>query len=555
MSSKQKRVYVIGHRNPDTDSVVSAAALADLRKNMGHTEYVAARAGKINPQTEYIFNRFKVPVPEYVPDLVPKVEYYMPPTNDTVNCKTSLWNAISQMEACSSKVLPVVDDEGHYHSLLHYNAFSKNILKTLDPERSSALITSITLMQETLNAQPLVTFNEDEIFKCDILVAASQFESFKQILDMQASENSVVITGDRTDIQEYCIEKGIRALIMSAGSIMSKELREKAEKHNVSVLISPYDAASTAMLSVYATPVSAMADRTIQPVKATDIVRRIKSHLSQSPSRTLPVISDDAKVIGTISEGDLLQEANIDITLVDHNEQTQAVEGIENYKILEIIDHHRLGNLSTRDPITFINKPVGATATIITNLYRENRVPISKAIASILLSGILADTLTLHSATTTDIDRETAEFLSNVTNLDIDKLGMDIAQAAGQICGRSASEVIHQDMKEYTEDGFNFTVSQIEIDNPDELVTRKEEFVKELDIERRSSKALFCSLMVTDITRLTSVMLISGDPAFLQSIGFPKREESVYMLKDIVSRKKQLIPLLGEQIEKFSGKR
>ncbi|MBR6215818.1 MAG: CBS domain-containing protein, partial [Spirochaetaceae bacterium] len=314
MSSKQKRVYVIGHRNPDTDSVVSAAALADLRKNMGHEEYVAARAGKINPQTEYIFNRFKVPVPEYVPDLVPKVEYYMPPTNETVNCKTSLWNAISQMEACSSKVLPVVDDDGHYHSLLHYNAFSKNILKTLDPERSSALITSITLMQETLNAQPLVTFNEDEIFKCDILVAASQFESFKQILDMQASENSVVITGDRTDIQEYCIEKGIRALIMSAGSIMSKALREKAEKHNVSVLISPYDAATTAMLSVYATPVSAMADRTIQPVKATDIVRRIKSHLSQSPSRTLPVISDDAKVIGTISEGDLLQEANIDIT-------------------------------------------------------------------------------------------------------------------------------------------------------------------------------------------------------------------------------------------------
>ena len=182
-------------------------------------------------------------------------------------------------------------------------------------------------------------------------------------------------------------------------------------------------------------------------------------------------------------------------------------------------------------------------------------MPISKEIASILLSGILADTLTLHSSTTTDIDRETAEFLSNVTNLDIDKLGMDIAQAAGQICGRSAAEVIHQDMKEYTEDGFHFTVSQIEIDNPDELVTRKEEFVKELDIERRSSKALFCSLMVTDITRLTSVMLISGDPAFLQSIGFPKREESVYMLKDIVSRKKQLIPLLGEQIEKFSGKR
>ncbi len=555
MIPQKKRVYVIGHRNPDTDSVVSAAALADLRKNMGHAEYVAARAGKINPQTEYIFNRFKVPVPEYVPDLVPKVGYYMPATNETVNCKTSLWNAIAKMEACSTKVLPVVDDDGYYHSLLHYNAFSKNILKTLDPEKSSALITSISLMQETLNAQPLVTYKELDVFKCNILVAASEFETFKEMLDMQASENSVVITGDRIDIQEYCVKKGIRALIISSGSIMSKELREKAEKQNVSVLISPYDAASTAMLSVYATPVSAMADKTIQPVKATDIVRRIRTHLSQSPSRTLPVISDDSKVIGTISEGDLLQEANIDITLVDHNEQTQAVEGIENYKILEIIDHHRLGNLSTRNPITFINKPVGATSTIITNLYRENRVPISKEIASLLLSGILADTLTLQSATTTETDRETAEFLSNVTNIDIDKLGFEIAQAAGQISGRSAAEVIHQDMKEYQEDGFSFTVSQIEIDNPEELISRKAEFIEELDIERRASKSLFCSLMVTDITSLTSVMLISGDPAFLQVIGFPKREESVYMLRDIVSRKKQLIPLLGEQIDKFSGSR
>ncbi|NLK46475.1 MAG: putative manganese-dependent inorganic diphosphatase [Treponema sp.] len=555
MKPQQKRVYVIGHRNPDTDSVVSAVAFADLRKNMGHPEYVAARAGKINPQTEYIFNRFKVPVPEYVPDLVPKVSYYMPPINETVNCKTSLWNAIAKMESCSTKVLPVVDDEGHYHSLLHYNAFSKNILATLDPEKSSAFITSISLMQETLNAQPLITFNEHEVFKCSLLVAASQFESFKQMLNMQSSENSVVITGDRADIQEYCIEKGIRALIISTGYIMSKALREKAEKHNVSVLISPYDTASTAMLSVYATPVSTMADKAIQPVKATDFVRRIRTNLLKSPSRTLPVIADDSKVIGTISESDLLQEANIEISLVDHNEQTQAVEGIENYTILEIIDHHRLGNISTRNPITFINKPVGATSTIITNLYRENRIPISKEIASLLLSGILADTLSLHSATTTETDIEAAEFLSNVTNLDIEKLGMDIAQAAGQIYGRSAAEVIHQDMKEYQENGFTFTVSQIEIDNPDEIIARKAEFIKELDIERRATKSLFCSLMVTDITRLTSVMLISGDSAFLQVIGFPKREESVYMLKDIVSRKKQLIPLLGEQIDKFSDGR
>ena len=554
MNCEKKYVYVIGHRNPDTDSVVSAAALADLRRNLGCSNYIAARAGKVNPQTEYIFNRFKVPVPEYVPDLIPKVGYYMPDDCDTVNCQTSLWSAIAKMENCNSKVLPVVNDDGTYHSLLHYNAFAQNVIKILDPESESALITSIKLIRDTLNAQPLVIYNEEELFRSSVLVTAAQFDTFKKMLDVHMPENIIVITGDRKDVQEYCIEKKIRAIVISSGLMMDKELRAKAEKAHTSVLISPYDTASTAMFIVYATPVSVMADKTIKSVKATDFVRTIRYQLSCSPSRSLPVTDDDNRIVGVISETDLLQEANIDVALVDHNEMTQAVEGIDNYRILEVIDHHRLGNLSTRNPITFINKPVGATATIITNMYRDNHVPLTKEIASILLCGILADTLTLQSSTTTDIDRETAEYLSNITNLDIAGLGSDISLAACHVSGRSASDVIHQDMKEYSENDFKFTVSQIEVDNTNEIIGRKQEFLSELEIERRTLKGLFCSLMVTDITRLTSVMLVSCDPVFLPVLGFPKLEDSVYVLKDIVSRKKQLIPLLTEQIAKLGEK-
>lgn len=549
---KKKCVYVIGHRNPDTDSVVSAAALAALRQTQGETNYHAARAGKINPQTEYIFNRFKVSVPEYVPDLVPKVGYYMPDNFDTVTCNTSLWTALAKMESNSAKVLPIVDEDGKYHSLLHYNAFSQNILKILNPKREAALITSIDLLTQTLNAQPLVVHKANEQFKCALLIAASCTDTFKQVLSVRLPENAVVITGDRQDVQELCIDMGVRALVISTGKVLSKELQAKAEKNHVSVLISPYDSSSTAMLSVYATPVSAMADKSIAPVKATDHVRRIKKALSTTPSRCLPVIDDASRVIGIISESDLLQEPNIQLALVDHNEIAQAVEGLEQYKILEIIDHHRLGNLSTRNPITFINKPVGATATIITNLYRESRVPIAKEIACILLAGILADTLTLQSATTTEIDRETAEYLSNITNLDIASLGKDIALASSNIEGRSSSEVVHQDMKEYQEDGFRFTVSQIEVDDPNELFSRKDEFFAELDIERRANKALFTALMVTDTTRLTSFLLLSAEQQFLQVCTIPRQEDSIYILKDIVSRKKQLIPLLSEQIDRLA---
>lgn len=548
-----KTVYVIGHRNPDTDSVVAAAAYARLKQELGLTYHVAARAGKLAPQTEYIFNRFKVPVPQYIPDLLPKVGYYMNGSCDTVDEYTSLWSAVSKMEECNSKVLPVVDKEGRYKSLLHYNAFAQNVLKILNPEKETAISTSISLIQDTLSAQPIILKDEMQLFKCSILVGAAQFETFKKLLDMRKHENLIVITGDRSDVQEYCIDAGIKALVITSGFVLSKELRDKAEAKGVSVLISPYDTSATSMLIVYSSPVSVMADTDLKPVKSIDTLRKIQPFLSDSPSRCLPVINDHHKVLGIISESDLIQEANIEVILVDHNEISQAVEGVENYKIIEVIDHHRLGNLSTRYPITFINKPVGATSTIIAHLYRENRVSIPREIASLLLCGILSDTLILQSATTTDIDKETATYLANITNLDIKELGADIVTAASNIGGRSANEVIHQDMKDYTEGKHSFTVSQIEVDNTNEILLRKEEFLSELEIERRSQKALFCSLMVTDITKLTSILLIASEPVFVPYISFPKHEDSVYFVKDIVSRKKQLIPLLSEQIEKLDS--
>ena len=202
--------------------------------------------------------------------------------------------------------------------------------------------------------------------------------------------------------------------------------------------------------------------------------------------------------------------------------------------------------------ITFINKPVGATSTIVTNIYRQNRVAIPKAIASILLCGILSDTLVLKSATTTDEDRETARYLSNITDLDIETLGQEILTASSHIGNRNAAELVHQDMKEYNEGGHSFTVSQIEVNSTDEVLHRKEEFLNELNQERSTRKTLFCALMVTDITRLTSLLLVCADKEFLQVISFPRQEDSIYILKDIVSRKKQLIPLLSEQIEKLN---
>ena len=238
--------------------------------------------------------------------------------------------------------------------------------------------------------------------------------------------------------------------------------------------------------------------------------------------------------------------------LVDHNEMSQAVEGVENYRLLEVIDHHRVGNLATKYPITFINKPVGATSTLIASLFRENKISIPLEIASILLCAILTDTLILQSTTTTDIDREMAEYLSNITNLDIQSLGEEIISAGSRIGGRDASEVIRQDMKEYSEGKLVYTVSQIEVDNTNEILKRKKEFLQELEFERRSRKGLFSALLVTDIASLSSILLIEAEKDFLPFIAYPKREENVYYLKDIVSRKKQLIPMISEVVSQYA---
>ncbi|MDE7140019.1 MAG: putative manganese-dependent inorganic diphosphatase [Treponemataceae bacterium] len=549
----KQTVYVIGHRNPDTDSVVAAIAYARLKNLQGHAEYVAARAGHLSPQTDYILKRFNVPKSQYFHDLQPRVEFYMPEGTETVLEDKSVWSAVEKLQKNGWHSMPVVDGEGRYKALLHYSGFAKNILDILNPERQTAITTSVELIRETLDAQPLCVRDDREVFKGLVLVADDSLETVKQIFESHLSEHVIVVTGDRTDIQDYCIENGVRALVIVSSLVPTKEIIAKAEKKKIPMLLSSYDTSSTVLLTTYSSPVAIMADTDVPAVHKNDSVKKIRPILHASPSRSLTVVDDDNKVVGMITENDLLHDALVEIALVDHNEVSQAAEGIEHYTIREIIDHHRIGTVTTRTPITFINKPVGSTSTIVANLYRENHVSIPLEIAQVLLCGILSDTLILHSATTTDIDRETADYLSSITGLDVQTLGQDVLNAGSHIGARTAADVIKQDKKEYRDERNVYTVSQIEVDGTDELLARKQEFLDELEITRRSHGALFSALLVTDIARLSSLMLVSADKHFLPYITFPKQEDNVYFLKDVMSRKKQLIPLLSELIERYNG--
>ena len=276
-----------------------------------------------------------------------------------------------------------------------------------------------------------------------------------------------------------------------------------------------------------------------------------KKQLLSSPLRLLPLVDDENRITGILSEIDLHNEPDLALALVDHNEISQSVDGIENYTVTEIIDHHRLGPAPTKIPITFINMPLGSTSTIITKLFMENKIEIPKEIAGLLLGGILSDTLILKSATTTKTDMELAEFLSSLAGVEIQAFGEEIIKAGSRIGDRTAQQIIKQDLKEYNEEKTVFTVSQIEVDGTGELLKRKEEFIAELELLKKERKAMFCALLVTDISKLNSIMLVSGEKKFMDFLHFPKLDDGIYFLKDIVSRKKQLIPIISELLEEL----
>ena len=549
----EKTIYIFGHKNPDTDSVVAATAYAAFKNAQGCSEYKAARAGKLNPQTDYIYKKFGVTPPEFIPDLHPRVAYYMNDKADVINQMTPFWEASLFMRQNGRKVLPVVDDEGHYKAILNYHSFMNNIFRILNPEHHISVVTDVQLMARTLQGKIYCMGDEaDMLHNYTVVSGATSFDSFKKTLEShEKTESIVVVTGDREDIQNLCLEKRVRAIVLSAGRVPKDEIIQKAKQNGVSIIVSKYDTASTSMLILYSTPARVLCDQTIKPIKAGDSIQQILPRLKEVASQILPVVDDENKVVGILSEIDIHHEAKISVALVDHNELTQAVDGIENYTICDIIDHHRLGSIHTKLPISFINMPLGSTSTIITKMFREQNLEIPLDVAKLLLCGILSDTLILQSATTTPTDVEIAKFLSEKTGLDIQKLGEEIIKAGSRISGRTSYEVINQDMKEYNENGAIFTVSQIEVDGTEEVLERKKEFLDDLEIARRSHGALFSTLLVTDISTLSSELLIASEEKFIQCVNFPKQEEQIYFLKDVVSRKKQLIPMLTEVLATY----
>lgn len=547
---RDKKIMIIGHKNPDTDSIVSAVAYAELKQSLGQANVMAARCGNVTPQTEYILERFGIPSPEFVGELIPKVKNFMSLNPAMVPSDTPLWHALEILNQGNYKMLPIVTEGDRYRSILHFNAFAQNMLRKIDPARKCVFPTSVSLLVKTLGAQPVTLFEDQALFQAQIVVAAYEFSAFQAHINAMQPAGTIVLAGNRENVQACAIDHGVRVLIVTGGTPISRELKKKAEENNVSVLISPYDTSTTSWLALYSSPVEHTGDKELAPLKENDYIGAVRERLLSSVSRSLPVVDEKKRVIGVLSQSDLMRNPDIEVILVDHNELSQAVDGVENYRIVEIIDHHRLGNLHTSYPTTFINKPVGATSTIIASLYQENRAPMRRQIASILLAGILSDTVVLRSATTTQTDRNMAEYLSTITDLPLERFGREIMSAASLVAKKAVEEILALDRKHFGEGKAAFTLSQVEVNSLAEIMERKEDILAGLEKEQARTGDLFTALMVTDTTELDSALFIKGDPLFLSLIRYPKLDENIHMLKGILSRKKQLVPGLLDIIRR-----
>jgi len=542
-------IYILGHKNPDADAICSAIAYEAYKHAIGETGFVAARCGNSNARIDAILERFDVPLPVFLGDVTPRVADIMRSKVRSVTKDSTCAEALELIDKYDVRALPAVDAKGRVEGLVSIFQLGEFFIpKPKEPRAMRRVNTSVGAIIRSLNAQVLHASDVDSLQELFVRVGAMDIRSFGQHHREQntPAEQSIIVVGDRWDIQERCIQLGVRLLVITGGLDVDEDVIERAKERDVSLIVSPFDSATTSWIIRTATLIDGLIEPDVQCFTREDRVASVKRRIANLGDPLYMVVDDEKKLIGVFSKSDILRPSRTRIALVDHNELGQAVSGADEVQILEIIDHHRLGNVPTEQPILFINRPVGSTCSIVADLFRTKNLTPGPGIAGVLMAGIISDTLLLNSPTTTPLEGELLEWLSPIAEIEPKELADLIFTSGSVIINHSADDVIQSDCKIYEEGGIRFSVSQIEElgfsnfwDNEDALQTALENY-------RKSGELLFSLLLVTDINSQDSLLVVAGNDELKSQINYPQRAQSnIYDLKGIVSRKKQLIPYVS----------
>ena len=534
-------IYVTGHRNPDTDSIASAIGYAELRRRLDpNSDYVPVRLGDTNPQTNWLLERSGAPEPRFLAHVLVRACDVMRSDFPVIGQDEPIRQAGIALSRAELELVPVVDDSGALSGVVTERALARRYIR--ESRHTSTLREAPTYVHaivEVLDGELLT--GDDDLLEGRVWVHAMDVATPSGI-----SDGDVVVVGNRDDSQKLAIDLGAAMLVLSNDARPSDEVLELARSRGVAVAVSPLDSYVSGRMITLAAPCRALMERDPLSITTEFLLADVAEQVRESHYGAAVVVDSNRRPVGLVTRSDLVSPMRRRVILVDHAEQAQSVAGVDQAEIVEILDHHHIGSIETRVPVTATFDPVGSTATLVVERFRQNGMEPSRPTATMLLGAVLSDTVILNSATTTERDRAVVEYLERVLAVDASEIGREMFEATSDVSELSADQIVSRDAKQYqVSSGNTICIAQIEVVG-DALLDRKDELLEAMRKARESRDLELYALMVTDVLTKGTELLVVGDTATVaRSFGVEPRDSQIE-LPGVMSRKKEVAPkLLG----------
>ena len=542
IKDRNRKVYVVGHKNPDTDSICSAIAYAALKTNVTGIPHEPRRAGQLNEETQYVLERFGVKVPRLLSDLREQIKDVELKEVDGLKSSVSIRTAWEKMQESNIHTLPVTRD-GKLEGVITIGDIAKTYMEVYDSTILSKARTQYRNIARAVDGEVLTGNEHSYLLKGKVVIAASS----RILMSDFINKDDLVIMGDRKDAQQCAIDVDASCMVVCQNAPVSDKIIKQAEEKEIVIIRTPHDTFTAAQHINQSIPVKYfMTKENLVTFKMRDYVDDVKDVMARRRFRDFPIVDNKGKFLGLISRRRLLNVRKKQVILVDHNEKNQAVDGVEEAEVLEIIDHHRLSSIETMGPVFFRNQPVGCTATIVYQMYQEAGVEPDPVNAALLCSAIISDTLMFRSPTCTPLDENTARKLAGIAGVEVENLAQEMFNAGSNLKGKSAEEICFLDFKQFTVNDTVFGVGQVNSMSADELKEIRKIVQPHLEKARSSHGLNMIFFMLTNIITESSELLCCGPEArekILSAYDLSEDTETI-MLKGVVSRKKQLVPTL-----------
>ena len=539
-------IYVTGHKNPDSDSICAAYAYAEFKNKIGDVETVACRLGNPNQETQYILDYFNAEAPRLLKTVKLKVEDLQFDNISPVSPEISLKTAWSIMRDKNIKTLPVADENDHLLGVLAVSNLTSCYMDIWDNRILAKSNTTLDNIIDTLSAKVSYVNEKVTHFPGKIVVTAMQPDTMSGHID----EGDIAIVGDREEAQTALIKLNISLMIVTGGYAPSEKIVSLAKEHGVTIIVTQHDSFTASRLIVQSIPVGyVMVKENIVSFTTDDLVDDIKGIMTETRFRSYPVLDQNGRVVGTVSRYHLISNHKKKVIQVDHNERGQSVDGLEDAEVLEIIDHHRVADIQTNNPIYFRNEPVGSTSTIVAKCFFESGIRPSRKAAGLLCGAIISDTLLFRSPTCTPQDQYICKKLAEIADINIEEFAKEMFKAGTSLKGKTVEQIFNSDFKPFTIEDTKVGIAQVNTMDIEGFMPLKEEMLNYMDQKAKEAGLDMVMLLLTDILNEGSEILVTGNkPEIVEKAFNVTLKDKGAFLPGVLSRKKQVVPPITNAI-------